>query len=151
MGYEWAMRDSNPRPSRCKRDGTTSQDLTPQDLTSTPSAACTAACTSKPENANAGTPEAGHQDQGEGTAAATLDADPQGRPTEDQGQSEGTDQGGTARRSSAADQGDPLAKLAAALLDLTPADRARLAAMLNTPPAIRGDAVESGQEDATHA
>ncbi len=55
-------------------------------LTSTPPAACTSACTSEPENDNAG----------------TLDAD----------------------------QGDPLVKLAATLLTLSPADRERLAAML---------------------
>jgi hypothetical protein len=55
-------------------------------LTTTPSAACTAACTSEAKNDNAGT--------------------------------------------LAADQGDPLAKLAAALLTLSPADRERLAAML---------------------
>jgi hypothetical protein len=88
----------------------------------TPSAACTAACTSEAENANAGTPEAGHQGQGEATAAGTLDADQQDRPAGDRGQGEG------------ADQGDPLAKLAAALLALTPADRARLAAMLTGHP-----------------
>ena len=105
-------------------------------LTPTPSPVCTRVCTSEPENPNAGTPEAGHQDQGEGVAAGTLDADPQGRPAGDQEQGEGTDQGGTARRSSAADQGDPLAKLAAALLDLTPADRARLAAMLTGHPGV---------------
>ena len=68
-----------------------------QALTPTLPAACTAACTSEPENANAG----------------TLDAD-QGS------KSEGTDQ----------DQGDPLAAIAAALVNLSPADRARLAAML---------------------
>jgi hypothetical protein len=65
-------------------------------------AACTAACTSEPENANAGrVPSGCDADQGnEGEGAA-------GKPA-----------------------ADPLAKLAAALLDLTPADRARLAAML---------------------
>jgi hypothetical protein len=71
-------------------------------LAPTPSAVCTRVCTSEPENANAGTL---HTDQG----------------------SEGE---GTAGGSSTADQADPLAKLAAALLDLMPADRARLAAML---------------------
>ncbi|MGO8747694.1 MAG: hypothetical protein ACLQNE_17115 [Thermoguttaceae bacterium] len=93
----------------------------------TPSAACTAACTSKAENANAGTLEAGHRDQGEGTAAGTLDVDRQDRPAGDQGGGEG------------ADQGDPLAKLAAALADLTPADRARLAAMLAGKGGNQGD------------
>ncbi len=57
-----------------------------KQLTSTPPAACTSACTSIAENANADKHDA--------------------------------------------DQGDPLAKLAAALLTLSPADRARLAAML---------------------
>ena len=96
------MRDSNPRPSRCKRDGTPSQDATRQDVTSTPSAACTAACNGNAKNSNADALEAGHQDQGEGTDAGTLDAH----------------------------QGDPLAKLAAAIAGLTPADRERLAGML---------------------
>jgi hypothetical protein len=94
--------------------GTHNASETGKGLTPTPSAACTAACTSEPENANAG----------------TLDADQHDQPTGDQDQGEGTDQGGTARGSSAADQGDALTKLAAALLDLTPADRERLAAML---------------------
>lgn len=67
-----------------------------QGLTSTPSAACTAACTSKDENANSGTPNANRGTEGEGRG-----------------------------------QGDSLAKLAASLLALSPADRARLAAMLN--------------------
>jgi hypothetical protein len=59
---------------------------TSKGLTTTPSAACTSACTSNPENDNADTPDAG--------------------------------------------QSDPLAKLAAALLTLSPADRERLAEML---------------------
>jgi hypothetical protein len=50
------------------------------------------------------------------TQAPALDATPPSAGD----QSEGTDP----------DQGDPLAKLAAALLTLSPADRARLAAML---------------------
>jgi hypothetical protein len=77
------------------------QQAEPQDVTSTPSAACTAACTSEAEKTNAG----------------TLDAHP---AAGDQNQGERTEQ----------DQGDPLAKLAAALLALSPAERARLAAML---------------------
>ena len=78
-------------------------------LTSTPSAACTSACTSEGENANAdaldaaslGTPPQAadaHQDKGEGTAAI--------------------------------DHADPLAMLAAAVANLSPANRERLAAML---------------------
>jgi hypothetical protein len=64
------------------------------------------ACTSEGENANAGTADA------------------------DQGEGEGINQGGVDRGSSAADRGDPLAVLAAAVANLAPADRERLAAML---------------------
>ena len=88
----------------------------------TPSAACTAACTSEAENANADTLDADHC-----SIAERIDAD-QG----DKG--EGIDQGAAARGSSTAGapsgSADPLAKLAAALLTLSPADRERLAAML---------------------
>jgi hypothetical protein len=77
------------------------QAADPQALASTPSAACTAACTSEAETDNAGTTDAGHQGRGEGA---------------DQ------DQGGAPSGS--------LAKLAAALLTLSPADRERLAALL---------------------
>ena len=88
-------------------------------LTSTPSAACTAACTSTGENANADAREAASL----GTpaqAAGTLDT---GQDTQDaavahQGEGEGID------------QGDSLAKLAAALLILSPADRAKLSKLL---------------------
>jgi hypothetical protein len=73
-------------------------DVAQQRLASTPAAACTAACTSKGQNANAG----------------ALDAD-QG------GQSEGTD------------PADPLAALASAIANLSPADRARLVGMLAAP------------------
>jgi hypothetical protein len=78
-----------------------------KELTATPSDACTTACTSEAENANAGTLDADQGDEGEGI-----------------------DQGGTAGGSSTADQGDPLAVLAAAVANLSPADRERLAAML---------------------
>ena len=74
-------------------------------LTPTPSVACTAACTSNPENDNAGRVPSG------------CDADPAGH----QGQGEGT----TAKPAVAS-----LESLADALLALSPADRARLAAML---------------------
>ena len=67
-----------------------------KELTSTLSAACTNACTSEPENDNAGTSDAADRGvEGEGL-----------------------------------DQGDTLAKLTAALLTLSPADRGSLAAML---------------------
>jgi hypothetical protein len=75
----------------------------PQGVAATPPAACTCACTSEPENAHAGRVPSG------------CDAD---HSAGDQQQGEGID------------QADPLAKLAAALLALSPADRERLAAML---------------------
>ncbi len=74
------------------------QAATPQDVTPTPSAACTAACTSEPENANAGTLDADQGNEGEGTAGKPAAAS--------------------------------LESLAAALLTLSSADRAKLAAML---------------------
>ena len=64
---KWAMTDSNRRLPRCKREGTPSEDATPQALTATPSAAWTAAWTSKPENANAVAPDAHQGNEGEGT------------------------------------------------------------------------------------
>jgi hypothetical protein len=74
-------------------------------LTATASAACTAACTRKRETDN-GTTENGAGDQSENDA----------EPAADQG-------------------GDSLAMLAAALVNLSTADRAKLAAML-----LAGDA-----------
>jgi hypothetical protein len=97
-----------------------------KEVTSTPSAACTSACTSDAENANAD-PSTPGDDQ----------ADAAGRNQGDQDKAavgDRADQGGAAGGSSTADQGDPLAKLADALLTLTPADRARLAAMLDRDP-----------------
>jgi hypothetical protein len=75
-------------------------------LTPTSFPVCTSVCTSEGENANAGTADA------------------------DKGEGEGIDQGGADRGSSDVDQGDPLAALAAAVANLSPADRERLAAML---------------------
>ncbi len=51
-------------------------------------------------------------------------------PANQGNEGEGTDQGGAGRGSSTADQGDTLAVLAAAVANLSPADRERLAAML---------------------
>jgi hypothetical protein len=76
---------------------------------------CTRVCTSRRENANAG----------------VLDAVLAGK-------GEGTDEGGAGRESSAADQADPLAALAQAIATLSPADRARLIALLDAGP---GDAI----------
>ncbi|MGO8691866.1 MAG: hypothetical protein ACLQLG_19765 [Thermoguttaceae bacterium] len=76
-----------------------------QDLTATTSPVCTRVCTSNLENANADA-----LDADQGSIGERLDAD---QGTEDE----------------AADA-DPLAKLAAAVLSLSPADRERLAAML---------------------
>ena len=74
-------------------------------LAETLPAACTAACTSEGENANAGRVPSG------------CDAEPAGH----QGQGEGT----TAKPAAAS-----LESLAAALLTLSPADREKLAALL---------------------
>jgi hypothetical protein len=97
-------------------------------LTPTPPAACTSACTSAGKNTNA-----------DGPNHIPLDTSPQAADAPDtghQGQCKGIDQG---RGSSTADQTDPLAKLADALLTLSPADRELLAAMLKgyrgQPPA----------------
>ena len=110
---QWAMADSNGRPPRCKRGGSASEPPTTQQVTETPSAACTNACTSEGENGNAGRPEG---DQGKRPEAASIGTPPPdaGRGTEGEG----------------IDQGDRLAGLAAVLLTLSPVDRARLVAML---------------------
>ena len=47
--------------------GTCNASDSSKGLTPTPSAACTAACTSEPENANADAPDAHQGDEGEGT------------------------------------------------------------------------------------
>ncbi|MGA2617834.1 MAG: hypothetical protein ABSF26_09500 [Thermoguttaceae bacterium] len=110
-------------------NGTPNASDSPQGLTPTPSPVCTRVCTSEPENDNAGTLNA--------TSPASPPQAP--APDADQGdEGEGIDQGGAARGSSTADQGDPLVKLAAALANLSPADRARLAAMLTGHQGVRG-------------
>ena len=95
-----------PVTSSLSSKGSPSADGAGKGLAATPFAVCTRVCTSEGENVNAGRSDGGP------------------------GEGEGIDQGGAARGSSAADQGDPLAKLVAALLTLSPADRARLAGML---------------------
>ena len=82
-------------------------------LTPTPSAACTAACTGEPENANA--------DALNITSLGTPPQAPNALDTGHQGESEGT---------AAIDQPDPLAAIAAAIGALSPTDRTRLAKML---------------------
>jgi hypothetical protein len=79
-------------------------------LTATPSDACTTACTSEGENANA--------DALEASSPATL---PQAANALD------ADQG---KEGKGIDQGDPLANLAALIASLSPADRQRLTTML---------------------
>jgi len=79
--------------------GTSDASEAGKELASTPPAVCTSVCTSQAENANAGTTDAHQGTEGEGTASA------------------------------AASPGAGLAELAAALLTLSPADRARLAAI----------------------
>jgi hypothetical protein len=85
-------------------------------LAPTPFPVCTRVCTSEPENANADALE-----------AASLGSPPQAADAleaghHDEGEGIGAPSG----------SGDTLAKLAAALLTLSPADRAKLAAMLTT-------------------
>jgi len=111
------MADSNGRLPRCKREGTASEVLAAQEVAATPPAACTAACTRIPEEGNGGALEADPADVGRGPSAAGAPA--AGAPT---------------------DQGDPVAKLAAAMLNLSPADRERLAAMLAGQQGNGGDA-----------
>jgi hypothetical protein len=115
--FERGRRESNPQPPDRQSNRDELQNMDSQDVTPTPSAVCTRVCTSEAENANAGPLHAGQGDEGEGI-----------------------DQGWAARGSSAAgaltDQADPLAKLAAALLALTSADRERLAAMLAGPSEV---------------
>ena len=86
-------------------------------LAPTPSAACTSACTSEAENVNA-------------EALDTASPVPLQVPADQGNEGEGIDHGGAGRGSSTADQGDPLAVLAAAVANLSPADRERLAVML---------------------
>jgi hypothetical protein len=81
-----------------------------QGLTPTASPVCTRVCTSEPETDNAGTFDANQGDQGD--------------------KGEGIDQAKTAPGAPSADQGDPLAKLADALRNLSPDERTRLAIML---------------------
>ena len=107
------MRDSNPRHPRCKRASTTTELTEPQALTPTP----LPVCTSEGEKANADTLEADSL----GTSPQAADALEAGH----QDKSEGID------------QGDPLARLAAAIANLSPADRARLAAMFTGSPGGR--------------
>lgn len=78
-----------------------------KELTPTPSDACTSACTSEPENVNA-VPSKRESDQDDNT---------------NRHQSEGEETSGI-------DQGDRLAAIAVAIADLSPTDRAKLAAMI---------------------
>jgi hypothetical protein len=111
--------------------------LTGQGVTATPPAVCTRVCTGEAENAHAGPLDG---DQGDDAPGAPDPLDPAGPAGDDPHQaSEATGPADDGEESSAtggpaagepADQGDPVAKLAAALLNLPPADRERLAAML---------------------
>jgi hypothetical protein len=87
-------------------------------LTASRSPVCTRVCTSEGENANAG-----RADGGPGDGGQRADTDQAGR-------GEGIDHGEAGPGSSTTDQGDPLAKLAAALVALSPDDRAAIVAMV---------------------
>ena len=78
--------------------------MTDSALTPTPFPVCTRVCTSEPENANADALE-----------AASLGTSPQAADADQGNEGEGID------------QGDPLAAIVAAIANLSPADRARLA------------------------
>ena len=103
---KWAALDSNQRLPPCEDGGPTTQGVTESILTPTPFPVCTRVCTSEPENANADASEAASP-----SPPQPADAD-QGNVGE------------------GIEQGDRLAAIAAAIANLSPADRARLAAML---------------------
>ena len=96
--------DSNPQPPDRQSAAAELQVPESQDLTEAPSAACTAACTSEAQNANAD-PNQKHHDE-EGKAASEPVAE------------------------SGAPAAEPLALLAKAIAKLSAEDRARLIAML---------------------
>ena len=109
--WKWAALDSNQRLPPCEDGGPTTEGVTDSALTPTPSPVCTRVCTNTPENANADALEAASL----GTPPQAADA-----PNADQGnEGEGIDQGA------------PLAAIAAAIANLSPADRARLAVLLS--------------------
>jgi hypothetical protein len=87
---------------------------TGKGLAPTPPAVCTRVCTSEAENAN----------------ASALDAASPGTSPQAAGTTPDADQGNQPEVTAADKPADPLAGLAATLLALSPADRARLAAML---------------------
>ena len=95
----WAVEGSNLRPPACRATARMVSETRPK-LTPTPSPVCTTACTSEAENEN----------------ADALEVPPPGTPS----QAPDADQGNEGK---GIDQGDSLAKLAAALLTLSPADR----------------------------
>jgi hypothetical protein len=105
------MRDSDPRLPRCKRVDTITEPLAELELTATPSAACTSACTGEGDKANVGVLEATLME----TPPQVADANRR-NAAKGLGASPGTE--------------DTLATLAAVLLTLSLADRERLAAML---------------------
>jgi len=115
----WAALDSNQRLPPCEDASTTSELTKPQALATTPFSACTAACTSKPENAN----------------ADALNGSPDHASTGGLPQAAGNLETGSQSKGQGIDQADPLAMmLAAALASLSQADRQRLGAMLLGQP-----------------
>ena len=110
------MTDLNRRHPRCKRGDDAPESVTTQEVAPTASPVCTRVCTSEPENVNAGTADAGQGDGRRAASARLDDAD-----AAHQGQGEGA----TSKPVAAS-----LESLADALLTLSPADRATLAALL---------------------
>ncbi len=124
-----------PVTSSLSSKGLPSAHGTGKGLTRTPPAACTAACTSEGEKANAAALEAASlgpppqaadaldTDQGAAPAPSADQRTQAGADAHQGGEGEGIDQ-------EPIDQGDRLARLAAELGKLSPEDRQRLAAML---------------------
>jgi hypothetical protein len=115
MLYEVGDSGLEPPTPSLSSNGTHGASEAPQGLAPTHSPVCTRVCTSEGKLDN----------------AATLDAILSGlslQPADALNADQGHESEGAGRGSSV---GDPLAKLAAALLALSPADRARLAAMLS--------------------
>ena len=112
--HKRGRRDSNPQPLDRQTTDAELQTLDIQHVASPSPPVCTRVCTSKPENANDGLPKA---------------ASPNVLPVVEV--ADGNTQDQVDRGEHRADGADPLAKLAADLLTLSPAERERLAAMLS--------------------
>ncbi len=106
-------------------------------VTSTPPAACTAACTSEGEIANACAPDADQVERDgvlAGDRAEPAEATAADQGDRDQGLTDDRSDRGDQNPGAAGGQADPLVVLAAAIAGLSPGDRARLAGLLAGTP-----------------